>query len=99
MARRKASDKKGIEKKNRTASNVQADDHSIAFKELYVGGDVGGDIRIGHTIGYTAAQVSVLLKQITTTFQPKKFDGRCPCKGFFVFKERKQFLAWLTETI
>ena len=37
--------------------------------------------------GYTAKQVSVLLKQITTTFQPKKFDGNCPYKGLDVFEE------------
>ena len=87
MARRKTGDKKITDKKNRAASreenihHVQADDHSIAFDQLHVGGNVGGDIRIGHTIGYTAEQVSVLLKQITTTLQPKPFDGRSPYKG------------------
>lgn len=37
--------------------------------------------------GYTAEQVSVLLTQITTTLQPKPFDGRCPYKGLDVFEE------------
>ena len=103
MARRKAGDKKGTVKKNRAASEevnkVQADDHSIAFKELHVGGDVGGDIRIGHTIGYTVEQVSVLLKQITTTLEPKKFDGRCPYKGLEVFEEEDAELFFGRERL
>ena len=43
----------------------------------------GGDI----VKGYTAGQVSVLLAQITSTFQAKPFDGRCPYKGLDVFEE------------
>src|SRR6185503_1633989 len=101
MARRKASDKKGTDK-NRAASEevnkVQADDHSIAFKEIHVAGNVG-DIRIGHTIGYTAEQVSVLLKQITTTLQPKPFDGRCPYKGLEVFEEEDAELFFGRERL
>src|SRR5688572_2526527 len=105
MARRKTSDKKVEGKKNRTASgegsihHVQADDHSIAFEEIHVGGDVGGDIRIGHTIGYTADQVSVLLTQITTTLQPKPFDGRCPYKGLEVFEEEDAELFFGRERL
>ena len=103
MARRKASDKKVTAKKNRTANeeinNVQADQYSIAIKELHVGRDVGGDIRIGHTIGYTAEQVSVLLKQITTTLQPKQFDGRCPYKGLEVFEEEDAELFFGRERL
>jgi WD40 repeat protein/energy-coupling factor transporter ATP-binding protein EcfA2 len=102
MARRKAGDKKGTVKKNRAAgeegNNVQADNYSIAFKEIQVGGNVG-DIRIGHTIGYTAEQVSVLLKQITTTLQPKKFDGRCPYKGLEVFEEEDAELFFGRERL
>jgi len=37
--------------------------------------------------GFTAEQVSTLLMQITSTFQEKKFDGRCPYKGLDVFEE------------
>ena len=37
--------------------------------------------------GFTSKQVSVLIKQITTTFQPKKFGGRSPYKGLDVFEE------------
>jgi len=37
--------------------------------------------------GFAVEQVSALIKQITTTFQPKPFDGRCPYKGLDVFEE------------
>ncbi len=37
--------------------------------------------------GYTAEQVSVLLTQITSKYQRKAFDGRCPYKGLDVFEE------------
>ena len=43
----------------------------------------GGDIYKG----FTAEKVSALLTQITSTFQVKKFDGRCPYKGLDVFEE------------
>ena len=99
MARRKASDKKATEKKNRASSNIQADHYSIAFEQVQIEGNVGGDIRIGHTIGYTAEQVSVLLKQITTTLQPKKFDGRCPYKGLEVFEEEDAELFFGRERL
>src|SRR4030095_4380056 len=103
MTLRKTGDKKGTDKKSRAASeevnNVQADQYSIAFKELHVEGDVGGDIRIGHTIGYTAEEVSVLLKQITSTLQPKKCDGRCPYKGLEVFEEEDAELFFGRERL
>ena len=66
--------------------SAQADGNSIAIGGITVGGNVG-DIRIGHTIGYTSEQVSKLITQISTTFQPKPFDGRCPYKGLDVFEE------------
>jgi WD40 repeat protein/energy-coupling factor transporter ATP-binding protein EcfA2 len=66
--------------------NVQADNNSIAVGGISIGGDISGNITIGHT-GYTVEQVSVLLTQITSTFQPKPFDGRCPYKGLEVFEE------------
>lgn len=65
-------------------SSINAEDHSIAIGGINVGGNVG-DIRIGH--GLSAEEVSVLLTQITSTFQPKPFDGRCPYKGLDVFEE------------
>ena len=43
----------------------------------------GGDVYKG----FTVEQVSVLLTQITSTFQEKKFDGRCPYKRLDVFEE------------
>lgn len=52
--------------------------------------DISGEVNIaGGDIykGFTAKQVSIIIKQITTTFQPKKFDGRCPYKGLDVFEE------------
>ena len=66
--------------------NIHADNNSIAIGGINIGGNVG-DIRIGHTIGYTADQVSVLLTQIKTEFQVKPFDGGCPYKGLDVFEE------------
>jgi hypothetical protein len=41
--------------------------------------------------GFTADQVSVLITQITSTFRPKPFDGRCPYKGLDVFEEEDVF--------
>src|SRR6266508_1174254 len=67
-------------------SNVQADNNSIAVGGINIGGNISGNITIGNT-GYTVEQVSVLLTQITSTFQPKPFDGRCPYKGLDVFEE------------
>jgi hypothetical protein len=72
-------------RKAKSTATVQAEDNSIAVGGITVGGDVSGSITIGH--GYTAEQVSVLLTQITSTFQPKPFDGRCPYKGLDVFEE------------
>jgi len=64
----------------------------VAHKDVLVGNitDVDGEVNIaGGDIykGLTAEQVSTLLTQITATFQPKVFDGRCPYKGLDVFEE------------
>jgi WD40 repeat protein len=49
---------------------------------------ISGEVNIaGGNIGYTAKQVTELLKQINSTFQPKPFDGLCPYKGLDVFEE------------
>jgi formylglycine-generating enzyme required for sulfatase activity len=79
--------------------NVQADDQSVAIGSIDVGGNVSGNITIGHTIGYTADDVSVLIDQITSTFQPKPFDGRCPYKGLDVFEEEDAELFFGREKI
>ena len=68
-------------------TNVHAEEQSIAIGSIDVGGDLSGKISIGHTIGYTAEQVSVLLAQIKTDFQPKPFEGRSPYKGLDYFEE------------
>ncbi len=57
------------------SSGVNVDANQVA-----IGGDVVGRDKIT-TIGYTVEQVSSLLTQISSTFQPKPFDGRCPYLG------------------
>jgi WD40 repeat protein/energy-coupling factor transporter ATP-binding protein EcfA2 len=79
--------------------NAQADDQSIAIGSFDVGGGVSGNIRIGHTIGYTADEVSDLINEISSTFQPKTFDGRCPYKGLDVFEEQDAELFFGREKI
>ncbi len=78
--------------------NIHAEENSIAFGAISVGGNVG-DIRIGHTIGFTSDQVSTLITQISTTFQPKPFDGSCPYKGLDVFEEEDAELFFGRETL
>jgi hypothetical protein len=40
---------------------IQMIDKNVVVDDITFGGSVGGEIRISHTIGYTADQVSVLL--------------------------------------
>ena len=80
------------------SQGIQANDNSVAVGGINVGGNVG-DIRIGHTIGYTSNQVSALLTQISTTFQPKPFDGRSPYKGLDVFEEEDAELFFGREKL
>ncbi len=62
--------------------------------------DISGEVNIaGGNIGYTAKQVSVLLREITSTFQPKPFDGRCPYKGLDVFEEEDAGLFFGREEL
>src|SRR6266508_4931056 len=49
--------------------------------------------------GYTAEQVSLLLSQITTKFQPKPFSGECPYKGLEVFEEEDAGLFFGRERL
>ena len=56
-----------------------------AGRDVTIGGDVVGRDKI--TVGYTVEQVSTLLTQISSTFQPKPFDGRCPYLGLDAFSE------------
>jgi hypothetical protein len=78
--------------------NIHAENNSIAFGGISVGGNVG-DIRIGHTIGFTSEQVSTLITQISTTFQPKPFDGRSPYKGLDFFEEEDAELFFGREKL
>jgi excinuclease UvrABC ATPase subunit len=77
--------------------NVQADNNSIAVGSISAGGNIG-NITIGNT-GYTVEEVSVLVTQITTKFQPKPFDGRCPYKGLDVFDEEDAELFFGREKL
>jgi hypothetical protein len=64
--------------------------------------DFSGEVNIaGRDIykGYTAEQVSALLKQITTTLRPEPFDGRCPYKGLDVFEEEDADLFFGRERL
>jgi len=64
--------------------------------------DISGEVNIaGRDIykGYTASQVSVLLTQITSTFQPRPFDGRCPYKGLDIFEEEDAELFFGREKL
>ncbi len=72
--------------KKADTSKVNAENNSIAIESIAIGGNVQGNITIGNT-GYSSEEVSSLLKQISSTFQPKPFDGRCPYKGLDVFGE------------
>jgi WD40 repeat protein/energy-coupling factor transporter ATP-binding protein EcfA2 len=76
----------------------------MAQRKISVGNidKVSGEVNIaGGDIyrGYTAEQVSVLLTQITSTFQPKPFDGRCPYKGLDVFEEEDSELFFGRESL
>jgi WD40 repeat protein len=75
------------------------DDSRINTGDIH---DVSGEVNIaGKDLykGYTAEQVSVLLSQIRSTFQPKPFDGRCPYKGLDVFEEEDAELFFGREKL
>lgn len=79
--------------------NIQADNKSVAVGSIAVGGSTG-DINIhAGDIGYSVEEVSVLITQITTTFQAKPFDGRCPYKGLDVFEEEDAELFFGRERL
>src|SRR5512139_4110029 len=61
---------------------------NVDGQQVTIGGDVvGRDKIVSTTYGYTTEQVSTLLTQISSTFQPKPFDGRCPYLGLAAFAE------------
>ncbi len=65
----------------------QSDGVSVDAEQVHIGGDVVGRDKIVSYQGYTVEQVSVLISQISTTFQPRPFDGRCPYLGLAHFDE------------
>lgn len=74
---------------NSDKADFRAKNNSVAVGSLSVGGSVEGPLVIGsnNVVGFTSEQVSVLIKQITSTFQPRKFEGACPYVGLDVFEE------------
>jgi formylglycine-generating enzyme required for sulfatase activity/energy-coupling factor transporter ATP-binding protein EcfA2 len=86
------------EAENKVKSSAQASDNSIAVGSIEIGGDVSGSIHVGN-VGYTVEEVSALLTEITSTFQSKPFDGRCPYKGLDVFEEEDSELFFGREKL
>ena len=78
--------------------SIRANNNSVAVGNVTVGGSIGGNLTIGNT-GFSADQVSMLLTQISTTFQPKQFDGRSPYKGLDVFEEEDAELFFGREKL
>ena len=101
VVRRKAGDKQATDKNTGGAEgaentpNVQADHNSVAIGGISGGRDLSGSF----TIGYTVGQVSHLLTQITSKYQQKPFDGRCPYKGLEVFEEEDAELFFERERL
>jgi WD40 repeat protein/energy-coupling factor transporter ATP-binding protein EcfA2 len=85
----------------RAKPKVSARNHSVAVDTISVGGSVEGSLVIGshNVVGFTSEQVSVLLEQISSTFQAKKFDGTCPYKGLDVFEEEDANLFFGREKL
>ena len=84
--------------------NNQVENNSIAFGDIRLGNikDVSGEVNIaaGNIYkGYTAEQVSMLVTQISATFQPKPFDGRSPYKGLDYFEEEDAQLFFGREKL
>jgi len=70
-------------------ANVTA--HDIIGRDKIIHGD--------EYIGYTAAQVTVLLDKIRTEYQVKPFDGRSPYIGLASFQERDADKFFGRETL
>ncbi|MEM7126519.1 MAG: hypothetical protein AAF702_09350 [Chloroflexota bacterium] len=71
-----------LERQINVAGGIHADKGFVNLGEIHVSGDlVSGD----KYVGYTSDQVSTLITQIRTTFQPKPFDGTCPYVGLASF--------------
>ncbi|MBI5566577.1 MAG: WD40 repeat domain-containing protein [Chloroflexi bacterium] len=58
---------------------------NFAANQITIGGDAVGRDKI--TVGCSVEQVTDLLREISATFQPRPFDGRCPYVGLDTFTE------------
>ncbi|MFN8596132.1 MAG: hypothetical protein U0559_08110 [Anaerolineae bacterium] len=72
---------------------------AIEADQVSIGGDVVGRDKIVSYQGYTAAEVRTLLDQISTTFQPRPFDGRCPYLGLVSYDEDSADLFFGREAV
>lgn len=70
-----------------SATNVSGRVNLDAQRDINIGGDVVGRDKVVTYQGYTVEQVQTLLTTVTSTFQPKPFDGRCPYLGLDAFTE------------
>jgi len=86
---------------NPEESKIQANTNSVAVDNVSIGGSIEGTFIAGshNVVGFTSDQVSALITQISTTFQVKPFDGRCPYKGLDVFEEEDADLFFGREKL
>jgi hypothetical protein len=82
-----------------SVSNVSGGVNLDAERDVNIGGDVVGRDKIVSYQGYTVEQVSTLLTQISSTFQPKPFDGRCLYVGLDSFIEDQADLFFGREAL
>jgi WD40 repeat protein len=78
-----------------------ADHNNTIAGDIHVDGSIEGSLIVGsnNVVGYTAEQVSVLIKDFSTTFKPKPFDGRSPYKGLDYFEEEDAELFFGREQL
>src|ERR1041385_2048674 len=83
------------------SESIQANNNSVAVGSVSVGGPIDGSLIIGshNVVGFTSDQVFALITQISTTFQVKPFDGRCPYKGLDFFEEEDAELFFGREKL
>jgi WD40 repeat protein len=82
-------------------SNVQAEGNSIATGNVSFGGSVHGSVIFGshNVVGFTSEQVSALIAQISTSFDPKPYKGPCPYRGLEFFREKDAELFFGREKL
>jgi WD40 repeat protein len=82
---------------NAIAQSARSGGVEVAGQQVSISGDVVGRDKIVQ--GYTAEQVSALIAQLRTTFEPRPFDGRCPYLGLAYFDEDSADLFFGRESI